>query len=123
MIEDKPATVSDLIVAPVTQMGRIFQLLLLTTSLWAVLYARHILGPLQETMRIDLAFSDNQMALLQGPAVSVPMALLAIPMGLLVDRYLRTRLIFFSTGLALMASVLTALTANLGLLVLARGLV
>lgn len=103
-----------------TRAGRFFQLLLLATSTWAVIYARFTLGPLQEAMQIDLALTDNQVAWLQGPAIAVPMALASIPMGLLVDRYSRARLFVLFVALNLGAIVLTAVATHLAVLIAAR---
>jgi MFS family permease len=102
--------------------GRIFQLFLVAAAAWATTFARFTLGPLQEAMRVDLAMSDNQMALLQGPALAVPLALGAIPLGLLVDRYSRVRLFVLFAALTLVASVMTALASSLSVLVAARAL-
>lgn len=106
-----------------THAQRFFQLLLLATSTWSVIYARFALGAMQETMRVDLALSDNQIAWLQGPAVAVPMALGAIPAGLIVDRYPRAPLFVFFIALNLAATVLTAFATSLPLLFAARILV
>jgi predicted MFS family arabinose efflux permease len=99
---------------------RVVQLLLLALSAWGVNYARFSLGPLQEAMRINLSLSDNQMAWLQGPALAVPMALVAIPMGLLIDRFPRTRLFLLFATLSLVANVLAALASTTALLFAAR---
>jgi len=103
-----------------TRSWRMFQLTLLAISTWAVSYSRFTLGPLQETMRLDLALSDSQTAWLQGPAVAIPMALGAIPLGLLVDRYARNRLLLFFVALNLVSVVLTAFAFNLVSLYCAR---
>jgi MFS family permease len=100
--------------------GRSFQLALLTLAVAAAVYARIAVGPLQETMRVALSLSDNQMALLQGPALALPMVMLAIPLGLLIDRYSRVRLVLFFLMLSLLGSVLTAWATSFGALLAAR---
>ena len=98
------------------------QLLLLAAAVWAITYARVSLGPLQEALRVDLGLTDNEIALVQGPALALPMALASIPLGLIVDRYSRVRLFLFSVALSVVATVLTAIAPNLSVLVVARGL-
>ena len=41
--------------------------------------ARSALSPLQELARIDIGLNDNQLALLQGFAIALPLALVSIP--------------------------------------------
>jgi MFS family permease len=105
------------------RVSRGFQLLLVTIATTAVAYARTAVSPLQETMRIALALSDNQMAMLQGPALALPVVLAAIPLGLLIDRYSRVHLLFIFAVLSTAGSVLTALASNFALLFAARCLV
>jgi MFS family permease len=103
--------------------GRGVNLLLLTLAMAAGGYVRTTVSPLQEAIRIALALTDNQMALLQGPALGVPMAIAAIPLGLVIDRHSRVRLLFVLTVLNLVATVLTALAPTFFLLFAARCLV
>lgn len=105
------------------QAQRLLQLLLLAVAAWAVIYMRFALGPLQESLRRDLGLTDNQIAWLLGPAVAVPLALCAIPAGLIVDRYSRAPLFMIFLVIACGATVLTAVTSSLPLLILGRILV
>jgi MFS family permease len=89
----------------------------------AVAYARTALSPLQESMRVDLALGDTHMALLQGPALALPVALAAIPLGLLIDRHSRVRLLLIFAVIDLAGSLLTALASSFALLFAARCLV
>jgi predicted MFS family arabinose efflux permease len=73
-------------------------------------------------MRIALAMTDNQMAVLQGPVVGIPVALASIPLGLLIDRWSRVRLLSGLLLLSLIGSVCTAMASNFSVLLLARGL-
>lgn len=100
--------------------GRGIQLVLLTAAVSASLYAGATVGPLQETMRIALALSDNQMALLQGPTAALPCLIAAAPLGLVVDRYSRVRLLFVFALLNVAGSFGTALTSNFTLIFVAR---
>jgi predicted MFS family arabinose efflux permease len=100
--------------------GRSFQLLLLAVAMAAAGYVRTALSPLQEAIRIALSLSDNQMAILQGPAIGIPVTLSAIPLGLLIDRYSRARLLLVLVVLSLVGSLLTAVASTFPLLVVAR---
>jgi MFS family permease len=102
---------------------RSVQFLLLTIAATAALFARTAVSPLQETMRIALSLSDNQMAVLQGPALALPVVLAAIPLGLLIDRYSRVRLLFIFAVSAMVGTVLTALASHFAVLFLARCLI
>jgi MFS family permease len=102
--------------------GRGFQLVLLATAMAVAGYVRTGISPLQEAIRTALSLSDNQMAFLQGPVVGVPFVLASIPFGVMVDRTLRTRLLFTLALLSLLGSSLTALATNFNVLLLARGL-
>jgi MFS family permease len=102
--------------------GQHFQLLLLAAAMGAGGYIRTAVSPLQETIRIALALSDNQIALLQGPVIAVPVALAAIPLGLFIDRYSRRRLLIALTALSMIGSLCTACALNYTELLLARGL-
>jgi predicted MFS family arabinose efflux permease len=103
--------------------GRSFQLLLLTVATFAGVYARTAVSPLQETMRTALSLTDNQMALLQGPALALPVAIAATPIGLAIDRYSRVRLMLIFAACNFVGSLFTALAANFTLLFAARCLV
>ena len=95
-------------------------MLLLTITATAQVFALTTLNPLQETMRIALGLSDNQIGLLQGPAVALPMVLGTVPLGLAIDRYSRARLTFLLAVLCVAGSVLTAVATSFTILFLAR---
>jgi MFS family permease len=99
------------------------QLLLLAVAVFAANYARTALGPLQEAMRAALGLSDNQMAILQGPALALPVVLTAIPLGFLIDRYSRVKLLLVFAGVDMVGSLLTAAAPNFASISLARCLV
>jgi predicted MFS family arabinose efflux permease len=99
------------------------QLLLLSIALISAVYAKMALGPLQETLRGALSLDDNQIALLQGPALAFPMLLIAVPLGLIIDRRSRVKLLFFLALFALLGSLLTAVAPNFAVLFAARALV
>lgn len=97
------------------------QLLLLAGAMVIAGYVRTALSPLQDTMRIALSLSDSQMALLQGPAIGIPVAIAAIPLGLLIDRSVRVRILWVLAALSMLASFATASVTDFALLLLVRG--
>jgi MFS family permease len=99
------------------------QLLLLALAITAAVYAKRALSPLQETMRVVLALSDHDMALLQGPALALPMLLAAIPIGLIVDRYSRTRLLQILCALIVLGTLLSACAPSFRVLFIGRSIV
>lgn len=106
-------------VAPVIADRRV-QLLLLAIAMATSNYARSALSPLQESVRLTLSLSDNQLALLQGPIITWPVVLAALPLGLLVDRHSRARLLFLFVAALLLGTVATAFASNFATLLTAR---
>lgn len=102
---------------------RVVQFLLLTVVATADLYARSTVHPLQEMMRAALGLSDNQISVLQGAAMAVAPAAAAVPLGLLVDRYSRVRLLLLFALLNLASTFLTAFAPDFNALLFARGLI
>lgn len=99
------------------------QLILLSSAVWATTFAATALGPLQEAARVALGLSDTHMALLQGPARAIPLVLCGVPLGLLVDRYDRMRLLILCGMLTVAAHIWTALAMSFAALFAARWLV
>ncbi|MFM5953185.1 MAG: MFS transporter [Novosphingobium sp.] len=79
-----------------------------------------VFSALQEGAKAELRLSDGQMGLLQGLAVSIPLALLAIPVGLAVDRGNRVRLLFVMSAVWTAGTLLTVVARGMPLLFLAR---
>lgn len=80
-------------------------------------------GPVQELVKRDLGFSDLQVGQLAGLAVALPVALLAMPLGRLVDRANRVH-ILIAMGLAwTLGTALCAVASSFELLFFARMLV
>lgn len=95
----------------------------LTLAALAGAFAWSTLNPTQESIRQGLRLQDNEIALLQGPALALPMLLTAIPLGLLIDRRPRIRLLILFAAMNLLGTVLTALAPGFHTLFLARCLV
>ncbi len=117
-LSDTPASESS--TPEVVLAHRGWQLMLITLAAAAGLYARTALSPLQEAMRVGLTLSDNQMAVLQGVALALPVVLITLPLGALVDRCSRVRLLWVFSLLGFAGSVLTALASGFGALFFAR---
>lgn len=96
------------------------QLLLLAGAMVIAGYVRTAVSPLQEAMRVALSLSDNQMALLQGPIIGIPVAIAAIPLGLLIDRAVRVRVLLVLAALSVVASAATALVEHFAPLLIVR---
>jgi MFS family permease len=71
-------------------------------------------------VKLELGLSDFQTSLVQGLAVSIPVALLAIPLGRLTDRSNRVRLLIFMAATWTAGMALTALAQGFAGLFAAR---
>lgn len=96
---------------------------LLTLAAAAAAYSKSSLGPLQEAAKHSLGVSDHYIALLQGPALALPMVVAGLPLGFMADRYSRVRLLCTLSAASFAFTMLSALTASLAILFLARCLV
>ncbi|WP_130617947.1 MFS transporter [Dyella amyloliquefaciens] len=96
---------------------------LITLAMFTGTATRYVLSPVQELVRLDLGLSDNQMALLQGMAIALPTALISIPIGRLVDRTNRTRLLIILALVCAAGSLLTVVAHNFITAFVARMLV
>jgi predicted MFS family arabinose efflux permease len=99
------------------------QLALLAIAGMAAVSARAALAPLLESVKASLGLTDNQLALLLGPAFTIVMLVAAVPLGLVIDRYRRARLMLALLALLTLGSILTAIADSFVELFVARGLV
>ena len=81
---------------------------------------RVVFSPLQELAKHELALSDLHLSFVQGLAASIPVAILAIPIGRLVDRGNRARLLLVLTAVSILGTLLTALAPGFVGLFVAR---
>jgi MFS family permease len=95
-------------------------LLLLAVTLMGGAAMRSLFSPVQEVVKLDLGLSDFQISLVQGLAASIPIALLSLPIGRLVDRSNRVRLLIAMTLVWTAGTFLTALAQSFALLFVAR---
>jgi len=72
------------------------------------MYARSALGPMLEALRGSLSLSDEQVAVLQGPALAAPLLLSSIPVGMIIDRFSRRGVLVASLALSAVATGLGA---------------
>lgn len=79
-----------------------------------------VFSAVQEAAKAELGASDFEMSLLNGLAVSIPLAVLAIPVGLLVDRAVRVRLLLWTAVAWTVGTLLTAYAQGFALLFAAR---
>lgn len=79
-----------------------------------------VFSAVQESAKAELGFSDLQMSMLSGLAVSLPLAALSIPIGLLVDRAVRVRLLLWAALAWTAGTLLTAIATTMPLLFTAR---
>ena len=74
-------------------------------------------------IRVALSLTDRQIAVLQGPALYLPPMLIGIPLGLLIDRHSRTRLLAIFTALEIVGTISTAIASDFVTVLLARALI
>jgi len=83
-------------------------LVLLALTVCSGASMRIVFSPLQELAKREMALTDLQLSLVQGLAASIPVALLAIPIGRLIDRANRMRILRVLMGISVAGTLLTA---------------
>ena len=68
-------------------------LLLLALAIAAGRISSEVFAVVQESAKAELDLSDFQLSLVQGVAAAIPLATMSIPVGLLIDRHHRMRLL------------------------------
>lgn len=79
-----------------------------------------IFSPLQEAAKLSMGLTDFQVGLVQGIAIALPMALVALPLGWLADRANRIRILLGLSFVWTVGMVMTAFAQDFGLLFFAR---
>lgn len=77
-------------------------------------------GVVQEGAKAELGLSDNALGMIQGLGAAVPLVLFSIPIGILVDRFNRVRLMLILALVWTAGTALTAFAPNVATLVVAR---
>ncbi|MEA1652770.1 MFS transporter [Nitrospirillum sp. BR 11164] len=108
---------------PAASGGRLRALMVLALAMLAGMVARTLLSPVQELAKADMGLSDNQMGLIQGMALALPVAALAVPIGRLVDRTRRVTLLLALSALWIAGTVLSGLAWDFASLFVGRMLV
>jgi MFS family permease len=103
-----------------TQPRALPSLLLLALVLASGAVMLRVFSAVQDSAKAELGLSDMQLALVQGLAVSIPLALLSVPVGLAVDRTPRVRLLFATSAVWTVGSLWTAFTGSVETLFAAR---
>jgi MFS family permease len=95
-------------------------LLLLAVTLVSGAATRGVFSTVQEYAKAELLLSDLQLSLVQGLAVSIPVAAIAIPLGRLTDRANRMRLLIALAAVWTAGGFLTAFADGFATLFAAR---
>ena len=98
----------------------LFGLVALALAIGAGFIAMGSFATVQEGAKAELALSDYALSVVTGVAAAVPLALLSIPIGLLVDRFARVRLLILLAMLWTAGTLLTALASDAQMLFVAR---
>jgi MFS family permease len=85
-----------------------WSLVLLALTICAGASMRIVFSPLQELAKREMSLTDLQLSLVQGLAASIPVALLAIPIGRMVDRANRMRILLVLMSISVAGTLLTA---------------
>lgn len=83
---------------------------------------RYLVALLVGPMKRDLALSDLEISLLTGPAFGILFALASIPLGLVLDRFSRRLVIYWSVSVWSIATILCGLAVGFPALLGARAL-
>ncbi|MGE0741202.1 MAG: MFS transporter [Hyphomonadaceae bacterium] len=97
----------------------------ITVAILFVLYIlsltdRYIIALLVQPMKEDLQLSDFQVSLLQGPAFALLYSACAIPLGILLDRYGRRLVLYFSVTIWSIAAAMCGVAQGFPSLFFAR---
>lgn len=95
-------------------------LLLLAITVASGSALQGVFSTVQEAAKADLHLTDTQLGLVQGLATSIPLAILSVPLGLLVDRVHRIRILIVMAIAWVIGAVLTAYTQSFAMLFVAR---
>lgn len=100
--------------------GGFLATVLLAISVASAATMQGAFSTVQEAAKADLGLSDFDLSLVQGLAIAIPIALLSVPLGLMVDRAHRMRLMIVMSLLWTIGTLATAFAPNMPLLFLAR---
>lgn len=99
---------------------RLVPLLILALAMAAGFTMMGSFSMVQEGAKAEMGLSDHALGLVQGVSAAVPLVIFSIPIGILVDRRNRVRLLFLLGLVWTAGTLLTAFAQNLPVLFLAR---
>lgn len=106
--------------APLKTAWSVFPLAALALTMAVGFTAMGSFGTVQESAKVEMGLSDYALSLITGLSAALPMALFSIPIGILVDRVHRVRLMLILAAIWTLGSLLTAFAASAPLLFAAR---
>lgn len=109
--------------ATTTRAGSVLPLLALAVAMMLGFTMLSSFGTVQESAKAEMHLSDYTLSLVQGVSAALPLALFSIPIGILVDRFNRVRIMIALIALFVAGTALTALAHSVALLFAARMLV
>ncbi|HSW11262.1 MAG TPA: MFS transporter [Solimonas sp.] len=110
------------VTVPAARSSALAALLLLAGTVAVGRIAQGVFSPLQEMAKHDLQLSDFEVSLVQGLAASIPVAVLSIPLGRMVDHANRVRLLLAMAVVWTLGTLLTAVVQDFTALFAARTL-
>jgi MFS family permease len=106
--------------APPYKGSRVFAILALAVAITNAAAMRAVFAPLQDAAKQTLHLDDFWMSLVQGVALAIPVAVLAVPLGRLVDSTRRVTLMILMSLIWTVGTVWTAFAADFWSLFLSR---
>ena len=107
--------------APAPSIGRsLLPLLILGLSMCAGFTTMVSFGIMAESAKAEMGLSDELLGLIQGVSAALPLVVFSIPVGILVDRTNRVRLVFISSLVWTIGTFLTAIAETTWLLFIGR---
>lgn len=114
-----PIEVNELEPAP-SMLRSLLPLIALSLAMAAGFTMMNSFSIVQESAKAELGLSDKILGLIQGVSAAVPLVLLSIPIGIVVDRYNRVRLTIFFALIWTLGTLLTAFAGGTAMLFAAR---
>lgn len=103
-----------------TMRGNLPALVLLGLTVASGVAMQFVFSPVQEMAKAELGLTDAQLSLVQGLAAAIPIAILSIPIGWLVDRSSRVRLLIAMSLIWTAGTFLTVIAESFTTLFFAR---
>ncbi|MCW3797615.1 MFS transporter [Sphingomonas sp. BN140010] len=95
-------------------------MLILTVSIATGFTAMQSFGIMAESAKRELGLSDSALALIQGGGAALPLLVFSVPIGVLIDRRNRVRLMLWLAAIWTFGCFVTAMAANPAILFVGR---